>query len=173
MDDAVAITACDVSIACTDVAYHPTHAVAAALWFHGWSAAALDHEATCRLPPAAPYEPGQFYRRELPCLLRVLELGPRARIVVVDGYVWLAHGAPGLGARLHEAIGGIVVGVSKTRFAGATDAVEVRRGRSRRPLLVSAIGMPAAQAAALVEHMHGPDRVPTLLGRVDALARTG
>jgi deoxyribonuclease V len=47
------------------------------------------------------------------------------------------------------------------------------RGRSARPLFVTAAGMPAAQAASLVRRMAGPFRLPDALRRVDALARTG
>ncbi|HYH68074.1 MAG TPA: endonuclease V [Urbifossiella sp.] len=119
----------------------------------------------------ADYEPGSFYRRELPCLLGVLALGPRPDVVVVDGYVWLAGDVPGLGAHLHAALGGVVVGVAKTRFASAA-AVEVCRGASRSPLFVTAAGAAAEVVAAWVAKMHGPYRVPTLLKRVDALART-
>ena len=92
-------------------------------------------------------------------------------VVIVDGYVWLGKGAKGLGAHLHNAIGEIVVGVAKTRSAGATDAIEVRRGASQSPLFVSADGMPIEEAAARIAEMHGPYRVPALLKYVDALAR--
>ena len=142
------------------------------MWFRGWSAAASECEAVASFAEVADYEPGAFYRRELPCLLGVLARGPRADIVVVDGYVWLGGGAPGLGAHLHAALGGVVVGVAKTRFAGATDAVAVCRGGSRDPLYVSAEGMTAAEAAASVAAMHGPYRIPTLLKQVDMLARS-
>ena len=38
----------------------------------------------------APYEPGRFYRRELPCLLTALEaITARPATVIMDGYVWL------------------------------------------------------------------------------------
>jgi deoxyribonuclease V len=119
----------------------------------------------------AEYEPGAFYRRELPCLRAMLSIGPHADVVVVDGYVWLEGGAAGLGAHLHAAIGGIVIGVAKSRFAGAACAVPVCRGASRLPLYVTAAGASAADAAAWVAGMHGPYRVPTLLRRADALAR--
>jgi deoxyribonuclease V len=145
--------------------------VAAGLWFRGWTAESAEHQATLSIPTVAEYEPGQFFRRELPCLISVLALGPRAEIVIVDGYVWLADGRPGMGAHLHTAIGGIVVGVAKTRFTGATNAVEVCRGGSESPLFVSVAGMPAAEAAAKVAAMHGPHRLPTLLKQVDSLAR--
>jgi deoxyribonuclease V len=120
----------------------------------------------------AEYEPGKCYRRELPCLLEILEHGPPAEIVLIDGYVWLGNGMAGLGAHLHAAIGGVVVGVAKTRFARATDAVRVCRGSGRSPLFVSAVGMSVEQAATKVAAMHGSYRIPTLLKQVDTLART-
>jgi deoxyribonuclease V len=160
-------------IACLDVDYRDVGAVAAGVWFRGWTAAKAQHQAIATFDSVAEYEPGQFYRRELPCLLGVLQRGPRADVVIVDGYVWLADGAAGLGAHLHHAIGGVVVGVAKTRFVGASDALEVCRGKSRSPLYVSAVGMPAQAAAGQVTAMHGPHRVPTLLKLVDKLARTG
>ncbi|WP_258724845.1 hypothetical protein [Cellulomonas sp. NS3] len=64
-----------------------------------------------------------------------------------------------------------VVGVAKTRFHAASHAVEVRRGSATRPLYVTAAGMPAAHAAALVSAMAGPHRIPRALRRVDAIAR--
>ena len=107
-------------IACVDVDYRPTGAVAAAIWFRGWATDVVECQAVACFPVVAGYEPAAFYRRELPCLLGVLAKGPRADVVVVDGYVWLGAGAMGLGAHLHETIGGVVVGVAKTRFASAT-----------------------------------------------------
>jgi deoxyribonuclease V len=96
----------------------------------------------------------------------------RPDVVVVDGYVWLGDGIPGLGAHLHAAIGGVVVGVAKTQYASATNAVAVCRGKSRSPLFVSAVGMPVDEAAAKLAQMHGLFRVPALLKQVDALARS-
>jgi deoxyribonuclease V len=154
-----------------DVDYRTGGAVAAGLWFRGWAAASAEQQAIALFPTVAEYEPGQFFRRELPCLLGILERGPRAEIVIVDGYVWLGAEVPGLGAHLHRAIGGIVVGVAKTRFAGATEAIAVCRGGSRSPLFVTAVGMSAEKAAANVAAMHGAYRVPTLLRQVDMLAR--
>ena len=102
----------------------------------------------------------------------MLARGPRADVVIVDGYVWLGGGVAGLGAYLHAAIGGVVIGVAKTRFASATDAVAMCRGSSRSPVFISAVCMSADEAAANVAIMQGPYRIPTLLKQVDALART-
>ena len=57
--------------------------------------------------PVAAYVPGQFYRRELPCLLAVFGLVRQPlEIILIDGYVWLdAQGMPGLGGHLFDALG--------------------------------------------------------------------
>jgi deoxyribonuclease V len=123
-----------------------------------------------------PYQPGAFKRRELPFLLplvaRIRGQGTAIDALLVDGYAWLGRDRPGLGRHLHLALAEAspVVGIAKTRFAGAP-AVEVLRGASRAPLFVTAAGMAIEDAAALVAGMHGPHRLPTLLGRVDRLAR--
>ena len=94
--------------------------------------------------------------------------------VLVDGFVWLGEGRPGLGARLYEAIGGAypVVGVAKNPFRGAP-AAAITRGGSARPLYITAVGLATSDAAARVESRHGPHRIPTLLKAVDRLCRDG
>jgi deoxyribonuclease V len=162
-----------VLIACVDVDYRDAAAVAAGVWFRGWTASDAEAEAVVTFGEPAPYQPGEFYRRELPCLLEVLARGPAADVVVVDGYVWLGPGRPGLGAHLHAVLDGlvIVVGVAKTPFAGAAEAVPVYRGVSRSPLYVTAAGVSAAEAAGWVAGMHGNYRLPTMMKRADQLAR--
>ena len=79
----------------------------------------------------------------------------------------------GLGARIHAQLGGpAVVGVAKHEFHGASSAVAVRRGTSKHPLFVGAIGIALDEAVAGVARMHGRHRIPTLLARVDRLSRT-
>jgi deoxyribonuclease V len=158
-------------IACLDVDYRDEGVTAACVGFDAWADAIARVEVVVRSPgkPAA-YQPGAFYERELPYLLAVLERMPPLELVIVDAYVWLGPEQPGLGKRLHDARGLPVVGVAKTRFAGA-DAIEVRRGDSERPLMVTAIGIEPTIAASHVAAMHGEFRIPTLLRRVDALAR--
>ena len=63
-----------------------------------------------------------------------------------------------------------MIGVAKTAFAGAP-AVPVVRGDSARPLYVTAAGLDPQLAARHLAAMHGPHRLPTLLKRVDTLAR--
>ena len=168
------------TIAIFDVDYRDTGARAAVLLADAWTSAAPSASHSLDLSVAA-YEPGQFYKRELPCLLALLQRLPlplgALQALVIDGHVWLdAQGRPGLGAHLHQAVGGAlpVVGVGKTAFGpltGTAAVAEVRRGTSQRPLYVSSVGMDLSQAAAQVAGMHGEHRVPSLLSAVDQLAR--
>ena len=161
-------------IACVDVAYETTNATAAAAVIRGWSDASPIECVTARIEDVADYRPGFFYERELPCLLRVLaELAQSPQCILIDGYVWLAPDRPGLGAHLFEALGReySIIGVAKSPFAGNIAAVELLRGRSTRPLFVTACGIEPSAAVASVRSMHGKSRIPTVSAYVDALAR--
>lgn len=142
----------------------------------GWDATQPLSEFTHRAGPQADYQPGEFYKRELPLLLSVLAMLPRKpETIVIDGYVWLGvEDRKGLGAHLHAALGGTsaVVGIAKTQFHGASYwAAEVRRGSSDSPLYVTAAGLAINDAVAGVKRMHGSHRIPDLAGRADRLAR--
>jgi deoxyribonuclease V len=162
-------------LACVDADYRAEGAVAACVLFRQWTDACPAGELVEHLSRVEPYQPGQFYRRELPCLLAVLaHVTEPLEAVVIDGYVWLAdEGRPGLGAHLYEALGRAVpvIGVAKTHFAGVRVARPVVRGTSRKPLWVTAAGIDPDTAAAHVRAMHGPFRVPALLRRVDQRCR--
>lgn len=64
-----------------------------------------------------------------------------------------------------------VIGVAKTAFLRATNARDVARGSSAKPLFVTAVGMDLDVAAGHVRDMHGTFRIPTLLKLVDRLSR--
>ncbi|MCP2263161.1 endonuclease V [Promicromonospora thailandica] len=135
--------------------------------------AALTEERTVLVEHVAEYRPGRFYERELPALVQVLSGTDPLDLLIVDGYVDLdPEGRPGLGAHVAAAgLAPVVLGVAKTRFRAATHATEVLRGRSARPLYVTATGMAPADAAELVRSMAGAGRLPDALRRVDRLAR--
>lgn len=162
-------------IAAVDVAYGPRGAAAACVLFHTFADARPASVHVAQIADVEPYEPGAFYKRELPCILAVLRAcGATPGVIVIDGYVWLsADRRPGLGAHLHEALGGntVVVGVAKTGFMGSAFAIEVMRGGSGRPLYVTAAGVDPAEAAGWIRTMHGEHRLPTLLKQVDRLCR--
>jgi deoxyribonuclease V len=144
------------ALACLDAAYADAAASAACALFPAWDAATPAQVLTWRQGAAAAYEPGAFYKRELPLLLAVLgqaELPPAT--VVIYGYVWLdGERRPGLGAFLHESLGRRmpVVGVAKSSFGVTSWCIPVVRGGSRRPLFMSAVGMNADEAARHPRH---------------------
>lgn len=157
-------------IACVDVDYQDAGVTAAAVGFTAWTDALAAIEVVVRSPgPAPAYQPGAFFARELPYLTGVLDRLPPLALILVDAYVTLADDRPGLGAHLHAARGVPVIGVAKTRFAGAAALEVVRAGT--RPLYVTAIGVDPALAAAHIAAMHGEFRIPTLVKRADTLAR--
>jgi deoxyribonuclease V len=164
-----------IRIACLDAAYSATMAYAACVLFDGWPAASAVRVVTASTALSGLYEPGAFFKRELPVLTAALALveEPLAGIVI-DGYVWLdGSGRPGLGARLQESVvgGTPVIGVAKTLFRSDDWSVPVLRGKSQRPLYVTAAGIPAEDAARAVRSMHGEHRIPTMLGFADRIAR--
>ena len=164
------------SLAITDVQYEQNHARAACVVAPAWSAAEPSACLTELVSPIAEYEPGAFYKRELPCLLAVLKKVPAYECVVVDGYVWLDDaGTPGLGAHLYEALGRRVpvIGLAKTAFRGSQMALPVPRPGTEKPLFLTAVGVDAQVALGWASQLHGPYRLPTLIKRVDQLARTG
>jgi deoxyribonuclease V len=162
-------------LACVDVAYRGDRARAACLVFPHWRSAEPLRVLKAFLDHVAEYEPGAFYKRELPSLLSVLnQLEAHLDAVVIDGYVWLADGTvPGLGAHLYEALQrrSAVIGVAKTSYQDDRCSLPVLRGGSRRPLFVTAAGLAPAAAAQAVRTMHGEGRIPTLLRRVDRACR--
>ena len=87
----------------------------------------------------APYESGSFYKRELPCIVSLLQnLDVRdISLIVIDGFVYLDdEGGYGLGGHLYERLERRVqiVGVAKSPFKGSCKFVrEICRGRSKRP----------------------------------------
>lgn len=152
-------------------------AVAAGVAFADWKSDVIARTDVVGLGSAQPYEPGDFFKRELPCLLALLDrFQEMPATIVIDGYVTLGvDQRDGLGARLfsalHEQVP--VIGVAKRRFVGTPAEAEVLRGKSKRPLYVTSRGIALDDAKRLIRHMHGPNRLPTLLVAADRACREG
>lgn len=147
----------------------------AAVAIHDWTDSRPAAEYYTEITHAEPYRPGQFYLRELPGLMEMIEkVGEKPDMIVVDGYAWLGKGKPGLGARLWKALGYSVpvIGVAKSPFKGAP-ALEVEHGGSWRHLYVTAAGIDEKKAAAAISSMYGAHFMPEILRRVDRLSRSG
>jgi deoxyribonuclease V len=116
-----------------DVHYAERSVITAVVGFSSWSASTSVVELLVRSDsPPARYEPGGFYRRELPHLLAAVqqvEARHPCDAIIVDGDVWLDAGEPGLGARLYEALGrrAAVIGVAKSAWRWAWTRRSPRR----------------------------------------------
>lgn len=158
-----------------DAQYGRDTAIVGAVAFADWTDA--EEAATYRstVHGIEPYVPGEFYRRELPCILSLLaEYALEPDMIAVDGFVYLdGQCAPGLGKHLFDALGGRtpVIGVAKNRFAGAPDEIRVFRGQSKIPIYVTSVGIPLATAREYIVSMHGRFRIPSLLKQADQVSR--
>jgi deoxyribonuclease V len=158
-----------------DVYYYEDSAIVAGLLFTDWTDEKPENKFALSVHPIAPYEPGYFYKRELPCILELLTRLPDIpEYIIVDGYVYLDQDyKPGLGQYLYEALNqaAIVIGVAKTRFKDIPTHTELLRGNSQRPLYVTAAGISVPEAKSLILKMGGEHRIPTLLKQVDRLSK--
>lgn len=125
-----------------------------------------------KIDHVAPYETGSFFKRELPGLLKVIQQVPLTFIeaIIIDGYVHLDEGKPGLGAHLYDSIEKKtpIIGVAKRPFHNNQEyVIPVVRGGGKKPLYISAIGLSLEDAAFMIKEMHGDYRMPTVLTIVD------
>jgi deoxyribonuclease V len=158
-----------------DVGYRDNRAWVAGILFRDWGDAHPTAERVVECEVTSDYRPGEFFRRELPCIQRLLrEIDPPVDCIVVDGYVYLgSERRPGIGKHLFDALGQqtAVIGVAKTTFRDTPDTTAVFRGQSTRPLYVTAAGIPEDLARQRIRAMQGKHRIPTLLQRADRLCR--
>jgi deoxyribonuclease V len=160
-----------------DTYYFANKAKTVCLAFHNWEDAQEAAVYTELLENIAEYEPGAFYKRELPCILSLLEQINLEEVtaIVVDGFVQLDDvGKPGLGGHLFEALQRKipVIGVAKTNFATIEQLKRsLLRGESKNPLYITAIGIGLEDATEKIRKMHGEFRIPTLLKRLDGLTK--
>ncbi|PBI85080.1 Endonuclease V [Flavobacterium sp. ACN2] len=123
------------------------------------------------------YIPGEFYKRELPCILSLLKQIDLSTIdvIVVDGFVYLNdENKYGLGGYLYEKLNKEIpiIGVAKTNFASIEkNKKALFRGDSKKPLYITSIGIDLDEAYKKVESMAGEYRFPTLLKELDRLSK--
>ncbi|WP_353777158.1 endonuclease V [Winogradskyella sp. 3972H.M.0a.05] len=124
------------------------------------------------------YIPGQFYKRELPCLLQAINEVDLNTIdaIIVDGHVYIDNNLSlGLGGHLYNALDKQIpiIGVAKKAFHTNDNTTEsLLRGESQTPLYISSIGIDLQNAVDFIKFMHGPHRTPTLLRTLDRLTKT-
>ncbi len=123
-----------------------------------------------------PYESGNFYKRELPCLLSALnqlELKFEFELIYIDANVWLGENKKGLGVYLYNQLNRKtpIIGISKTKYNNSILIKEIIRGNSENPLYISSIGIDLEIAAKMVKEMHGNFRLPNMIKLADSFSR--
>ena len=162
-------------ILAVDVAYHKDIAVVGGVLFRNWNDEKPLKEIVISCSVQDNYMPGQFYRRELPGIAALLEhVDASLDCIIIDGFVYLGKAKePGLGKHLRNTLMQkvAIIGVAKSPFKDTPKSCEILRGRSRKPLYVTADGISDEKAKLLIKSMQGSDRIPTLLKHVDRLCR--
>lgn len=165
-------------IGCVDVDYRNNDSIgiAACILFENWSADKPKEKTIKVIKNIAPYQSGQFYKRELPCITEVIyDYIGEINILIIDGYVWLSESfTPGLGAHLFKELNEkiAIIGVAKRPFRNQTNAIPIIRGKSKKPLYITAAGIDISQASLHIQFMHGENRIPTLIRLTDQICRS-
>jgi len=160
-----------------DTYYYDGKAKTICLEFQQWNQSTDFKVHTEIIDNVAEYIPGEFYKRELPCILSLLNKIDlkKVEVIIVDGFVYLDDEKKyGLGGHLYEKLNQEIpiIGVAKTNFASIErHKRSLLRGDSQKPLYVTAIGIELEDAFQKVESMAGEFRMPTLLKEMDRLTK--
>jgi deoxyribonuclease V len=160
-----------------DTYYNNDKAKTVCLSFEGWDKE--DHFIMNSeiIPQPEMYVSGEFYKRELPCILSLLLKLDLKEVdsIIVDGFVFLDDESKfGLGAHLYYALDKAipVIGVAKRDFATIEkNKRKLCRGKSKNPLFITSIGIELEMAAQKIEGMKGEYRIPSLLKELDRLTK--
>jgi len=157
-----------------DVDYHKDNtAKVAGVLFENWEDKEPKEVYISHIEQVNEYISGEFYKRELPCILDILKkVTQELDYIVVDSYVYLNE-KMGLGAYLYKALNKEIkiIGVAKSEFRDISSDTYLYRGESKKPLYITSAGVDLEVAKRFVSIMHGKYRFPTLLKEVDRLCR--
>jgi len=123
------------------------------------------------------YIPGQFYKRELPCLLKIIEKIDISILdaIIVDGHIYVDNNFEyGLGGKLYEVLDKKIpiIGVAKTPFFKNKETIrELYRGESKTPLYISSIGLNLDIVIDCIKNMYGKSRMPYILRDLDKITK--
>ncbi|MGE6440124.1 endonuclease V [Psychrobacter sp. NPDC078409] len=150
-------------------------ATVAGIRFEGIEQSRVLSEHIVEVNDVAPYEPGQFYKREMPCLLALInQIKEPFDVIIIDGYVFLdSVGKAGLGKYLYDNLANKkpIIGIAKNHFYDITEDYAVWRGISKHPLYVTSIGIEIKKAKEMISRMDGDNRMPKMVTYVDKLGR--
>ncbi len=161
-----------------DVHYEGGTAYVAGIAFSDPSQTEPDQVYYSELQVPGEYESGEFYKRELPCIIKLIDehhLNPS--VIIIDGYTYLdGVNNWGLGARLsnyffQQGKEISVIGVAKNPRKDTPKDWEVLRGSSSKPLYVKAVGLDDNFSREIISGMAGDHRQPILIKLADTLCR--
>jgi deoxyribonuclease V len=160
-----------------DTFYTDTKAKTVCISFEKWTDTNHSKIYTEIIDNTEQYEPGFFYKKELPCIISLLQKTDLTDIeaILIDGFVVLDDAEKkGLGGYLYEHLQNKipVIGVAKNPFTQINkNQREIYRGNSRKPLYVTALGMDLDVAGEQIKKMSGNYRIPDLLKQLDILTK--
>ena len=160
-----------------DVYYKATYAKAVGVLFE-WEDESPQCVVTNIVNDVEDYEPGQFYKRELPCILQLLKQVNLNSLeaIIVDGHVYIDNNKTfGLGGHLWQALDQKIpiIGIAKKAFHNTEEvSIPIYRGQSQNPLYVSCVGISEQEVLAKVQLLHGAYRIPTILKLLDQYTKS-
>lgn len=160
-----------------DTYYYENKAKTVCLSFEDWNNEDKFEIYTEILFEIEEYVSGEFYKRELPCILSLLSKIDLKKVdlIIIDGFVFLDdENKLGLGAYLYEELNKEIpiIGVAKRDFATIEkNRIKLYRGKSKNPLFITSIGIELDVASKKIGEMNGEFRMPTLLKEVDKLTK--
>ncbi|ANF52628.1 endonuclease V [Chryseobacterium glaciei] len=160
-----------------DTYYYDDYANTICIAFEDWASEKETEIFSEKTEINSDYESGAFYKRELPCIVSLLQKInlKEGDIIIVDGYVTLDNeGKIGLGGYLYDALDQKypIIGIAKNEFITPdSQRRNIYRGESKTPLFLTAKGVNVDEIKINVEKMHGSYRFPTLLKKLDQLTR--
>jgi len=160
----------------TDVDYKENKANAAGIIIENWLDEKHIAQYTIEHDKIKKYIPGEFFKRELPCIIKLLSIIKEdISCLVIDGYVWLDDFYKrGLGAVIYQEINEKIpiIGVAKKSFYTlGENHRKIYRGNSKQALYITSVGIDLDFAAKKIENMHGKYRIPKHLKEADRLCR--
>ncbi len=160
-----------------DTYYYEDKAKTVAIQFEKWQDTEETNVYEETLSGISEYVSGEFYKRELPCIVSLLaQINlTQCEAIVIDGFVILNDERKlGLGGYLYEKLNPRIpiIGVAKNNFAKInTEKKAVLRGESKKPLYITTMGIDLDFAAQKIKEMAGEYRIPDILKKVDSLGR--
>ena len=156
-----------------DVHYREEFAKAVSIEFENWNDKSPTKINESFIRNVEEYISGEFYKRELPCIIKILEKTNTKKldIIIIDGFVVLDDtGKAGLGKYLYETLNREIpiIGVAKRGFVNnEKNVLKIKRGKSEKPLYITSIGFDLNEAATKIKNMTGEFRIPDLLRILD------